>query len=324
MPATTASYASVGINTSVQGDIQDANDQDYFAVSLVAGQSYIFDVDGTTLSDPTLTLRNGAGAQLAFNDDGGPGLDSRIEFTAGSSGMYFLDVGGYSANTGSYSLATRIDDVSDDVNSIDTIAVNGVRSGQINSAADQDFFQIFLIGGSELHVRRGWGRPERPDAGGAQQRRHSTGVRRRRWRRSQFAYQLHRYHYRDPLPRCGWLRRCDRELQSVWLNRGSAPFLSTPPTLGLAGFPFWLCRCEDFVGNNRCNCHSVIPYRHAGRRACPASTSVARPALQDVDAGPSPGMTRRTSASLEVIWSFPRRVLTRRAPPFCSHWLRRL
>ena len=147
VPATTASYASVGINTSVQGDIQDTNDQDYFAVSLVAGQSYIFDVDGTTLSDPTLTLRNSAGAQVAFNDDGGPGLDSRIEFTAGGSGMYFLDVGGFGANTGSYSLATRIDDVSDDVNSIDTIAVNGVRSGQINSAADQDFFQIFLTAG---------------------------------------------------------------------------------------------------------------------------------------------------------------------------------
>ena len=40
-----------------------------------------------------------------------------------------------------------MDDVSDDVNSIDTIAVNGVRSGTINSATDQDFFQIFLAAG---------------------------------------------------------------------------------------------------------------------------------------------------------------------------------
>ena len=147
VPATTATYASVGINTSVQGDIQDANDQDYYAVSLVAGQSYIFDVDGTTLSDPTLALRNSVGTQLAFNDDGGPGFDSRIEFTAGSSGMYFLDVGGYSSNTGSYSLATRIDDAADDIYTLDSIAANGVMSGQINSAADQDFFRIFLVAG---------------------------------------------------------------------------------------------------------------------------------------------------------------------------------
>ena len=256
VPATTASYASVGINTSVQGDIQDTNDQDYFKVSLVAGQSYIFDVHGTTLSDPTLALRNSAGSQLAFNDDGGPGLDSRIEFTpgersitsrcrwvrrqhrsiyafdadrrrigrrqldrhhcrngvrsgistalpirtwfgvsliagqsyifdahgvglsdttlalhdnagaqlafnddggpglnsqikftAGSGGMYFLDVGGFSANTGSYTLSTRVDDVADDIYTTDSIAVNGVRSGTINSATDQDFFQIFLAAG---------------------------------------------------------------------------------------------------------------------------------------------------------------------------------
>jgi hypothetical protein len=138
---------SVAVGGSRSGTINSAADEDWFGVSLVAGQSYIFDAHGVGLSDPTLALRNSAGAQVSFNDDGGPGLDSRIEFTAGSSGMYFLDVGGFSANTGSYTLSTRVDDVSDDVNSIDTIAVNGVRSGTINSATDQDFFQIFLAAG---------------------------------------------------------------------------------------------------------------------------------------------------------------------------------
>jgi hypothetical protein len=38
----------------------------------------------------------------------------------------------------------------------------------------------------------------------------------------------------------------------------------------------------------------------------PASTSLARAPLQDVDTGPSPGMTWRASASLEVIRLFPR------------------
>ena len=56
-------------------------------------------------------------------------------------------MGGFSTNTGSYTLATRVDDVSDDINSIDSIAVNGVRSGTINSAADEDWFQIFLTAG---------------------------------------------------------------------------------------------------------------------------------------------------------------------------------
>ena len=64
-----------------------------------------------SLSDTTLALRNSAGTQLAFNDDGGPGLDSRIEFTATAGGTYYLDVGGFSANTGTYTLSTRVDDV---------------------------------------------------------------------------------------------------------------------------------------------------------------------------------------------------------------------
>ena len=147
VPATTATYASVGVGTSVQGDIQDANDQDYFSISLIAGQSYIFDAHGTTLSDATLALRNSVGTQLAFNDDGGPGLDSRIEFTATANGTYFLDVGGFGTNAGAYTLSTRVDDVSDDVNSIDSVAVGGSRSGTINSAADEDWFRVSLTAG---------------------------------------------------------------------------------------------------------------------------------------------------------------------------------
>jgi hypothetical protein len=147
VPATTATYASVGVGASAQGDIQDANDQDWFAISLLAGQSYIFDAHGVGLSDPTLALRNSVGTQLAFNDDGGPGLDSRVEFTAAASGTYFLDVGGFSTNTGSYTLSTRIDDAADDVNTTDSVAVGGSRTGTINSAADQDFYAVSLTAG---------------------------------------------------------------------------------------------------------------------------------------------------------------------------------
>jgi hypothetical protein len=147
VPGTTSTYAGVGVNASVQGDIQDAADQDWLSISLVAGQSYIFDAAGGSLSDPELTLRNSAGTQLAYDDDGGPGYASRIEFTAATSGTYFLDVDGYSSNAGTYTLSTRIDDVSDDVNSIDSVAVGGSRSGTINSAADQDWFSISLVAG---------------------------------------------------------------------------------------------------------------------------------------------------------------------------------
>ena len=84
--------------------INSAADQDFFQVSLTAGQNYTFDADGVGLSDPTLAVRNSAGTQLAFNDDGGAGLNSHINFTATTTGTHYLDVGGFGGATGSYNL----------------------------------------------------------------------------------------------------------------------------------------------------------------------------------------------------------------------------
>lgn len=141
----TTDFISVG--SSRFGTINSDLDQDFFGVDLVAGTSYIFDTSAGTLADPTLSLRNSAGTSLVFNDDGGPGNAARIEFTAGSSGRYYLDVGGFSTNTGTYGLAARVDDVSDDIETIDSVAVNGSRTGLIDSTTDVDFFSIFLTAG---------------------------------------------------------------------------------------------------------------------------------------------------------------------------------
>jgi hypothetical protein len=105
VPGNTSTYSNVVANGSVRGDIQDAADQDWHRVTLTAGQNYTFDVDGHSLSDPTLAVRNAAGGLLAFNDDAAPGvLDPHINFHATVGGTYYLDVGGYSSHTGSYTL----------------------------------------------------------------------------------------------------------------------------------------------------------------------------------------------------------------------------
>ncbi|MCP9902105.1 hypothetical protein KBZ12_16000 [Cyanobium sp. Cruz CV13-4-11] len=52
-----------------------------------AGVSYRFNLDGIGLGDPTLFLRDGIGAELAFNDDTTfIILNSEIVFTATTSG----------------------------------------------------------------------------------------------------------------------------------------------------------------------------------------------------------------------------------------------
>jgi Ca2+-binding RTX toxin-like protein len=104
------------LGQSETGTINTENDRDWFAVTLVAGQTYQFDLvssGANPLTDPYLELRNEFGAIQAIDDDGGPGLNSRITFTAATSGTYFLnarsfdnanqtDVGDYtiSFNTG--------------------------------------------------------------------------------------------------------------------------------------------------------------------------------------------------------------------------------
>lgn len=145
VPASVDSYATLAIGSSAGGNIRHADDQDFFGVFLTAGQSYIFDASG--FFDTTLALRDAAGLALTFNDDGGIGVNARIEFTATTTGTYFLDVGGFGDDTGTYTLAARIDDVADDIDTTANLTIGSSRTGTIGSTDDQDFFRIFLTAG---------------------------------------------------------------------------------------------------------------------------------------------------------------------------------
>jgi subtilisin family serine protease len=78
----------------------------------VAGKVYVLDVLGQsagdgTLSDSELRLISATGSQLIFDDNGGAGEDSRIEFMSFTSGDYFVEVAGAAEATGSYTLRLR-------------------------------------------------------------------------------------------------------------------------------------------------------------------------------------------------------------------------
>lgn len=94
------------------GRIHYSGDHDWFSVDLAAGETYTFQLRGRdsasgTLVDPYLVLRDSAGAEIAANDDW-DNYDSRIEFTAGAAGTYFLDAQGLGLWTGSYQLSADI------------------------------------------------------------------------------------------------------------------------------------------------------------------------------------------------------------------------
>ena len=152
--AGTNTTGSVAVGGSVTGVVETAGDRDWFRISLSAGQTYRFNLNGNTLSDPTLSLRNSAGSQVAYNDDFN-GNDSQITFTATATGTYYLDAGHYGSGTGSYTLlaanvtpAPVNDDFSASVSTTGTVNVGGNAVGTVNFIGDRDWFRITLAAGA--------------------------------------------------------------------------------------------------------------------------------------------------------------------------------
>ena len=92
----------------VNDQLEFVGDRDWVAVNLTAGQKITILVDGISLDDSYLRVRDSAGNQLAENDDISLGSvrDSRLVFTAPSTGTYYLDIGAFNdAGTGTYQLS---------------------------------------------------------------------------------------------------------------------------------------------------------------------------------------------------------------------------
>ncbi len=82
---------------SYVGNLETAGDEDWIRVELVAGQRYEFNLTGTgaeEVEDPYIRLFDASGNLIAENDDISLGSirDSRLAFTAETSGTYYIEV----------------------------------------------------------------------------------------------------------------------------------------------------------------------------------------------------------------------------------------
>ncbi|RIX44184.1 MAG: hypothetical protein D3M94_15915 [Rhodocyclales bacterium GT-UBC] len=139
--ANTATTGRISVGGSATGRVEVSGDSDWFAVSLNAGQTYRFNLNGTAssgLSDPTLTLFNGTGSVLAQNDDANGTRASQIDFTASSSGTYYLAANGHGTSTGNYQLtATAVSQSAASGFSIDVAFSGGSQYQSYFTAAAQ-------------------------------------------------------------------------------------------------------------------------------------------------------------------------------------------
>jgi serralysin len=111
-PNSAASLFQVALGGWAHGSISTAGDADFIAVDLVAGQSYSFAMVGIgadALRDPYLRLYGPDGvSELLANDNGLANGHAILQFTAPTSGRYFLQASAVGGLTGSYAVAATI------------------------------------------------------------------------------------------------------------------------------------------------------------------------------------------------------------------------
>jgi serralysin len=166
VPDGITSTTGLPLGAPIVVSIDTLGDHDWFRVTLIAGQTYVFETEDTyaatgVLQDSIITLRNSTGGMVVTNDDkGGSSAYSLIVYTATSSGTYFLDVGAYNnSETGNVSLrfaeslASGGDTVAGDFTSTSNIALGGSVNGVINALGDHDWHAITLTAGQSVYFQ---------------------------------------------------------------------------------------------------------------------------------------------------------------------------
>jgi hypothetical protein len=147
----------IRLGETVNNTLDFPSDTDWFRVRLEEGQSYHFTLSGagdSAVGDPLLRIYGRDSAELAFDDDGGDGLNSYLEFTAPSTGDYFLEARGFGDDaTGGYALAAHAGDVPASAETDASLSAEGdYREGMLSPAGDQDWYRLELAEGQGVRI----------------------------------------------------------------------------------------------------------------------------------------------------------------------------
>ena len=110
IPGDASTTSSLTVGGTVNGSLEIVADHDWFRITLTAGQAVVVTVNGVTLSDPYLYIRDASGALLHENDDINPGVNtnSRVAFNPSYTGTYYIDVGAYNdQSAGTYQVSVQ-------------------------------------------------------------------------------------------------------------------------------------------------------------------------------------------------------------------------
>ncbi|MCZ4270086.1 M10 family metallopeptidase [Tritonibacter mobilis] len=146
--ASSATSYSISVGDTFTGTRSSAGDDDWVAVTLTVGETYVFDLDGSgggggTLPDTDLYLYDASGNQLAYDDMSGESYDAELTFEATYTGTYYVVVSSYyPSDTGSYTLTVGTQEP-EGAASLDELAVfltDGYWEGTFRSGRSFDTY----------------------------------------------------------------------------------------------------------------------------------------------------------------------------------------
>ena len=157
---------AVAVDGSATGEIEAADDRDWFAVTLEAGRTYRIDLEGLwtgagALYDPYLYGVHDANGDLISgtrDNNGGVTYNSRVTFTAAADGTHYVAAGANRSREGTYTLSVvrLVDGVPDDFEAgrgtTGEVAVGGSATGEIEVGGDRDWFAVTLGAGRTYRI----------------------------------------------------------------------------------------------------------------------------------------------------------------------------
>jgi Ca2+-binding RTX toxin-like protein len=146
---------SLTVGTPTAGTLESPCDDDWFAVTLTAGQSYRLLVDTGTHSGPGkfVEVYDATGALLLQQVNGFPSSPETI-FTPTTTGTYYVSAGIRGSNSGiGYTIsATAIADLADNISTTGTMAIGGTTAGTWQGPGDRDWYAITLTAGASYSL----------------------------------------------------------------------------------------------------------------------------------------------------------------------------
>ena len=150
----------VAVPSQTAGRIDPADDYDYFRFVVASRSTVLVRTTGSSL-DTYGALYDSSGRELATDDDGGTGLNFRIQREL-AAGTYYVRVSESGQNsTGAYTLHVEIetddeptcDDHCDTRAEATRVALPSQTAGRIDPANDDDYFRFEVSSSAEVRVR---------------------------------------------------------------------------------------------------------------------------------------------------------------------------